>query len=194
MTHAIITRLNLCQQLIGQTLNTNEHGHAGRHIENILEDLGLPINRGSGPDVLAFGLEIKTRATEAISAQTIADMHLDDILTCEYKNSPIRDKFQQQLRVYTKANVITRAEIYNFAKDFIQYTVEKAYNHAKYQLLSAHEKGRTLTRTRVRGQMAYFENCKPDSPLIYSFRVTKANMARFEHMSVSTFDKLFMDS
>ena len=89
------------KMLIGCQLPTNQGGHAGRAVENLLRSMGVPINPGKGPDMLVYGLELKTRKLSAISPQTVATINESDLAVTPYKLSPIYAKFQQQLRVYT---------------------------------------------------------------------------------------------
>ena len=143
-THAKLTRLSLCQRLLGQNLGTNQNGNAGRMLENLLESWGVPINRGAGPDILVFGCEIKSRDRSATSSQTIADMNIQDIQARPYRDSQVRDKFQQQLRVFTENMTVVDAGIYDFSSPDIQELVEQAYEHARAQfgfLMDAFEYG-----------------------------------------------------
>jgi hypothetical protein len=188
--HAKIKKLNLTKQILGKNLGTNQNGHAGRQMENMLEDMGVEINRGHGPDIKRFGLEVKTRERDAVSAQTIATMHINDIVDTDYEHSHVREKFQQQLRVYTKQGTVTHADVYDFSAAWIQHTVKIAYDHARQQLIQANSSGAHIACTRVNGHFGYFES-RPDSPNTYSFRVSAANMNRFERMTQSTFGKFF---
>jgi len=190
MTHAKIKKLKLTKQILGKDLGTNQSGHAGRQMENILEDMGVDINRGHGPDIQKFGLEVKTRDRDAISAQTIADMHLDDIISTDYARSHVREKFQQQLRVYTEEGTVTDADVYDFSAPWIQHSIEKAYEHARQQLAQTKAAGYHVSCTRVDGHFGYFES-RTASPNTYSFRVSNANMNRLERMTQSTFGRFF---
>jgi hypothetical protein len=190
MTHVKIKKLKLTKQILGKDLGTNQNGHAGRQMENILEDLGVDINRGHGPDIQKFGLEVKTRDRDAISAQTIADMNINDIVNTDYEHSHVREKFQQQLRVYTEQGTVTDADVYDFSARWIQDTIKVAYDHARQQLIQSKSSGTHIACTRVDGHFGYFES-RPDSPNTYSFRVSNANMDKLERMTHSTFGKLF---
>lgn len=184
--HAKLTKLNLCRHLIGIRLGTNQHGHAGRALEDLLENWGVPINRGAGPDILVFGCEIKTRDRWAVSPQTIADMNIQDIKTCAYAESHVRAKFQQQLRVYTEDEIITHADIYDFNRPEIQRLIAEAYEHARQQLIN----NPSLARTSAVGFYGYFER-KANSNTSYSFRLNPADMVMLENMACSNFHQLF---
>lgn len=185
-THAKLTELSLCRDLIGVRLGTNQHGHAGRALEDLLESWGVPINRGAGPDILVFGCEIKTRDCCAVSPQTIADMNIKDIKTCAYSESHVRAKFQQQLRVYTQDEIITQADLYDFSKPGIQKLIAEAYEHARRQLIT----DATLARTSGAGFYGYFER-KANSNTSYSFRLNPADMNMLESMALRNFHQLF---
>ena len=177
------------QLLIGQTVPTNQNGHAGRYVENLIETMGVLVNRGHGPEFVDYGLELKTRDINAISAQTIADMSVDEIINTPYKNSHVFKKFQQQLRVYIKDNVIVSADVYDFSPLFIQDLIEKAYNHAQQQLRLC----RSLDRTTCQGGYhGYFERVDPDRKTL-SFRLSKSHMESLESMAKSNYKNLFSE-
>jgi hypothetical protein len=175
-------------QLIGQVVPDNKDGHAGRYVEKLLEQMGVPINRGHGPDIDSLGLEIKTRDIDASSPQTVADMKVDDIINTSYKNSHVCKKFQQQLRVYTKDNVIISAEVYDFSITAIQDLIESAYNHAQAQVVQNPE----LTRTEYKGQFGYFERVSANRKSL-SFRLSKEDMAKLEKIATSMYKHLFTE-
>ena len=182
-----VTVCKFADQLIGKQLPTNEYGEAGRELENIIEEeFGLKLNRGKGPDWL---FEIKSRKESAVSPQTVTGMYLADILKTDYKNSPVYEKFRQQLRVKTNDdNVIISAELYNFDQPQIQDLIEEAYNHAK-DLLTQNS---SLVRTSYAGgYYGFFENCHPDRPNYYSFRFNDADMRTLEEMTNTTFSAVF---
>ena len=131
-----ITKLKTVNQLVGKKLPTNKNGHAGRAVEVLLEQMGFPINKGHGPDIEQLGVEVKTRDIDAVSPQTVADMRPDMIKTTPYKQSHVYEKFQQQLRIYTKEDVIISAEIYDFSAPVIQDLIQHAYEYAQQQIIA----------------------------------------------------------
>lgn len=180
-----IKKLKLADSLIGMHVPPSENGHAGRAVENILESMGMPINRKHGPDVLQWQLEIKTRDLDATSPQTIADMTLDEIVATPYEQSHVCEKFQQQLRVYIKDNVIVKAQVYDFSQDHVQRKIKDAYENGRAQLT----KNSNLTATSSRGHyFGYFE--KSANKNTYSFRMSARNYTGMENMSTSTFAQL----
>ena len=183
---AKIKTLKICQLLIGQYVPPSKDGHAGRYAEHMLESAGFTMNRGHGPDILPFGLEVKTRDLDATSPQTIADMSLDEIVSTPYNKSHVHDKFQQQLRVYIKDRVIISADIYDFSLPRIQRVVEDAYEHARKQLIE----NPWLEATSCKGKYhGYFEKCAGKQS--YSFRLSTTHMTDLENMATSNFDNIF---
>lgn len=193
MTHARIKALpGLCQQLIGQRLGTHWYGHAGRALEDLLEQWGWPINRGQGPDILMFGLEVKTRDLGATSAQTVASMDIWDILNQIYDDSVVKQKFQQHLKIFTRSGVIQDAGIFDFGGDSVQNLIRQAYEHARQQLIESWEQEHDLVRTSKRGGFhGYFERCHADRKHNYSWRLNVRDMANLEYLSRTRIDEFF---
>jgi hypothetical protein len=185
---AKVKQFKLAQQLIGQQLPTNKDGHAGRALELLLETLGVTINKGAGADILAYGLEVKTRKETASSAQTVATMSIKDIINTPYKNSNVYKKFQQQLRIKTnELDVIVSANIYDFDQPQIQDLIESAYEYARKQIVANNHIG----YTSYVGHWGYFEQCHLPQSDSYSFRFSVRDMEDLESMAHSTFGVLF---
>jgi hypothetical protein len=182
-----IKNLKVSQKLIGQVLPTNQSGHAGRAREKLLEAAGIPINRGAGPDILYYGVEVKTRETTATSAQTVTAMYAEDIINTPYELSPVYAKFQQQFRVKTTNGVIVEAEVYDFDQPHIQELVKEAYEHARAIIA----KNPNIGYTPYTGYWGYFEQTKKLTSEAYDFRFSDAQMDALELMAKSTFSNLF---
>ena len=102
-----IKEVKFLSDLIGKTLPTKHFGKAGRALENMFEqDYGITVNRGKGPDSRIFGIDFKTRDLDSVSPQTIASMSVSDIIKTPYRESNVFEKFQQQIRIKTKNNVV----------------------------------------------------------------------------------------
>lgn len=181
-----VKKFKLAENLIGQVVPNSANGHAGRYVERLLVEMGVPINFGHGPDIEEIGLEVKTRDLDATSPQTIADMNPEDIISTDYKDSHVYKKFQQQLRVYIRDNVIVSAEVYDFSAPPVQELVERAYNHAKAQLVKNPE----LTRTAYKNEYGYFERVSTHRKSL-SFRLSNDDMATLEGMARSEYKNLF---
>lgn len=175
------------KELVGKSVPTYMHGHSGRTVERLVEELlNVDVNRGHGPDIPKYQLEIKARDLDATSPQTVADMSYEEIVSTPYRKSHVYEKFQQQIRVYTQNNVIVSADIYDFGKPQIQDIIESAYNNAQEQLIE----NSYLTCTSCKGgYYGYFEQCAGRTT--YSFRLSNTNMKELENMSTSTFNKVF---
>lgn len=179
-----IKSLKFAQSLVGKIVPTSKDGHAGRYNEYLLENMGVTINRGHGPDILSIGVEVKSRDLDATSPHTIADMSLDEIINTPYEQSHVYEKFQQQLRVHIKDQVIVSADVYDFGKPRVQQLIKAAYENAREQLI----KEPWLTATSAKGKFyGYFEQCAGKKS--YSFRLSDGQMTKLENMVTSTFDK-----
>jgi len=185
MKPARVKVFKLAENLIGQTLPTNHGGHAGRALEKLLETMGIEINRGQGCDWKVYGVEFKTRDINATSPQTVATMSPKDIKNTAYEHSVISEKFQQQLRVYTKNNVIIDARMYDFSAPYIQSLVKSAYDHARAQLIIGTDDDYVYG-----GEYGYFERTNPRSKS-YSFRIHVGAFEKLERMACSNYNNLF---
>jgi hypothetical protein len=182
-----IKKLKMSDRLIGIKLPTNIDGHAGRALEKILEDAGIKINRGHGPDIEDWGIEVKSRKKSATSAQTVASMAPDDIISKSYRQSNVYKKFRQQLRIKTNDDdVIIEAELYDFDQPHIQILIEQAYEHGR-KIISQYK---NIGYTPYSGFWGYFEQTKSDSNC-YDFRISNTDMESLERMAKSTFTKHF---
>lgn len=183
-----VKKFKLAEKLIGQVVPDSTNGHAGRYTEKLLVELGVPINFGHGPDIEEIGLEVKTRNLNATSPQTVADMNPEDIISTEYKDSHVYKKFQQQLRVYIRDNVIVSADVYDFSAPAIQFLIKRAYDHARAQIIQNPE----LTRTAYKSEYGYFERVSNQRRSL-SFRLSNDDMATLEGMAKSEYKNLFED-
>lgn len=182
-----VKNLKVSQKLIGQVLPTNQNGHAGRALEKLLEAADIPINRGAGPDILYYGLEVKTREITATSAQTVTAMYAEDIINTPYELSPVYAKFQQQFRVKTNNGVIVEADVYDFDQPQIQELIKEAYEHARAIIT----KNPSIGYTPYTGYWGYFEQTKKLTSEAYDFRFSDSQMDALEAMAKSTFINLF---
>jgi hypothetical protein len=190
MIKAKVKVFKIADQLIGKKVPASAGGYAGRAVEALLESMGVPINRGHGADILVYGLEVKTRDVNATSAQTIADMHAEDIINNDYRNSHVWKKFQQQLRIKIKGGVIIEARVYDFSAPHIQALIEKAYNNAK-TLITMNE---NIGYTPYEGFYGYFEQVHLPKSKSYSFRLSDEDMKTLENMAISTYTSLFEET
>lgn len=185
MSKPKVKTFKLAKHLIGVTVPTYKDGHAGRYVEDLIESMGVKINRGEGCDILDYGLEVKTRDLDATSAQTVCKMHPNDIKSTAYKDSKVFKKFQQQLRVKTKENKIVSAEVYDFSPLQIQELIEEAYGIAQEKMLNGSYDD-YISGTH----WGYFERTTKDRPE-YDFRIAAGAMEELEAMAKSTFNNIF---
>ena len=173
--------------LIGIRLPTNIAGHAGREVENIIESMGISVNRRFGIDCPEIDIEIKTRKLSATSPQTMASMLPDYIINNSYKNSILYQKMKRQLRIYTNdLDVIVKAEIFNFDIPEIQDLLEEAYEHGRKIITRRPNIG----YTPYEGFFGYFEQTKSNTNA-YDFRVTNNIIKTLEQMTKSNFKHIF---
>ena len=186
-----IKEIKFLKKLIGRTMPTYKYGHSGRKLENIFEDdYGITVNRKAGPDNEMFGIEYKTRDLDATSPQTIGSMSVRDIIQTKYEDSDIFKKFQQQVRVKTKDNIIVEADLYDFRSAHIQDNIKAAYEYARAQLTANPTLQATKTGPLNVGHWGYFENTS-DTDNTRSFRVSQSGMDHYEAMTKANFNGIF---
>ena len=187
--------------LVGMVVPEQCYGNIGKLVEDVMEKLGYNINRGKGADLLAIGVEIKTRGLEATSAQTISSMTAIDIATTSYKDSVIFEKFQQQFRVHhTKkldgSTVIVSAKMYNFAYPKIQDVVEAAYEAGRTSMIDQIDNCNGVCDDYIRGTLpngapacGYWE--RKENSNSFDFRLPTTLMEYFEEIAINSSNKLF---
>ena len=173
--------------LLGKQLPSNYGGDAGRACEYLLEDIGISINRGAGCDIPEIGWEVKCRKGTATSAQTVATMRPENIISTPYPLSPIYEKIRKQLRFTSnELDVIIAIDLCDFDQPQIQELIEAAYEHAR-ELLRANP---SLAYTPYEGYWGYFEKTKKDRPEL-DFRLADGDMEKLLAMTSSTFQDIF---
>ena len=188
-----ITINGLCQKLIGQDLGTKEHGQAGRKLENLIESWGLPINRGAGCDIKILGLELKSRDVDSISPQNVATMTPQQVVDTDYKDSVVYEKFQQQLRVFTKKHIVVEADVYDFSHLGIQELIEHAYETGRAEIAKhwriCHRDPGPMPTYVYGSEYGYWERIGSSNS--YTFRINLGAYDTLERMAKSTFSNIF---
>lgn len=180
-----VKQFKLSKHLIGVSVPQTKDGHAGRYVEDLIESMGVPINRGEGCDIKDYGLEVKSRDLDATSAHTVCKMNPEDIKSTSYRNSKVFKKFQQQLRVKIKDSKIVSAEVYDFSPLQIQELIEEAYSVAQTKIINGTEED-YISGTH----WGYFERTSKDRKE-YDFRIACGAMEELEAMAKSTFKNIF---
>lgn len=187
--------------LVGMVVPEQCYGNIGNLVEDEMEKLGYTINRGKGADLLAIGVEIKTRGLEATSAQSVSSMTSSDIETTSYKNSIIFKKFQQQFRVHHAkkldgSTVIVSAKMYNFAYPKIQDAVEAAYEAGRTAMVDQLTNCDGKCDDYIRGTLpnglpacGYWE--RKENSNSFDFRFPTVVMEQFEEIAINSSNKLF---
>ena len=188
-------------ELVGMVVPEQCYGNIGKLVEDVMEKLGYDINRGKGADLLAIGVEIKSRGLEATSAQSISSMTVPDILVTAYKDSIIFEKFQQQFRVHhikklDGSTVIVSAKMYNFALPKIQDAVEAAYEAGRAVMADQIKNCNGQCDDYIRGTLpnglpacGYWE--RKEDTNSFDFRFPTAVMEQFEEIAINSSNKLF---
>ena len=188
-------------ELVGMVVPEQCYGNIGKLVEDVMEKLGYDINRGKGADLLAIGVEIKSRGLEATSAQSISSMTVPDILVTAYKDSIIFEKFQQQFRVHhikklDGSTVIVSAKMYNFALPKIQDAVEAAYEAGRAVMADQIKNCNGQCDDYIRGILpnglpacGYWE--RKEDTNSFDFRFPTVVMEQFEEIAINSSNKLF---
>lgn len=185
----------LSERLVGQVLPSTYQGASGRGLEDLIESMGIPINRGPGIDFPLMGEEFKSRDVDAISPQTIGTISYDNLIANTYEKTGIYKKFQKQRRAKTKDNVIISADVYDFSPEFIQEKVKEAYEIARSTLV---EWANTHPNATAENMPTYIAGTKwgylervDKTKKVFHYRVSSNAMKDFEKMSKSTYTKFF---
>jgi len=178
-----VKNLKLKISLVGESVPNKTNGMAGRYIENLIEDKGIPINREATIDTPLF--EVKSRDLDAVSAHTIGGMKLDDIKITSWEDSPIFKKFQQQYRVKTKDNIVVSNEIYDFSGWAAQDLLKEAYNECRKKIING-DVNNYIYGTKY----GYFEKTNKNSN-VWCFRIRDNSMKKLEKIAQSTINDIF---
>jgi hypothetical protein len=173
--------------LLGKQLPSNINGNAGRTCENLLESIGININRGYGCDIPAVGWEVKSRKGTATSAQTVATLHPETVVETSFLQSLVYVKIRKQLRFTTNdLDVIIAIDLCDFDQPQILELIEAAYEHGRALIRDNPQ----LTYTPYEGYWGYFEKTKKDRPEL-DFRLSDGQMEKLLAMTSSTFQEIF---
>jgi hypothetical protein len=146
-------------------------GANGLMVEDLVENLGYALNRGTGIDLPTLGWEIKSKNKYSGSKYKIATENYNSIIHTPYRLSNIFDKFQKHLHmVFDHSNVLCRIELIDFTADEIQKFIELDYTNGQQQLISS---GNQLKSTlQSGGYITVFEKTHSDRIDAYDFRVS----------------------
>ena len=181
--------------LKGTVVPDNYGGKSGRFVETLLKSLGIPLDNSKGMDCKLYGFELKTRYTNATSAQTVATATIDEWKTTPYDYSVVKEKFQKQYRVHIDpiikdgvqvGGVIVNDEFYDFSPNHIQSLIKEAYDICREQIIAG------LKIDYIYGSYWGYAERKPESSS-YSFRLSPAAYTKLEAMAKSTYSTLFED-
>lgn len=170
--------------LVGEKLASRFGGFSGRDAEKKLRGRGYKLSNGAGVDMPTEKVEVKTRANEATSPQTVATMKVDDYINTPYEQSLVYEKFQQQYRIKTENSVVVENKIYDFSNPFIQHDIRQAY-----EICQAKLKNGERTDTIYGSPWGYLEKVK-GTKSSYSFRISDGAMKKIEKIATSTISNI----
>jgi hypothetical protein len=170
--------------------------------EEQVEKAGFVVNRGPGPDLLQYGIDIKTRREPATSPHAVGRMTLESILVTPWDTSPVGEKIRYQYRIIWNTDLCTimEARLYDFTGPRCQHLLQSAYEHAQMQLWDAtfrpnpDKKGEKSTSVKyrdhlnnVQSHIAYFELDEEDSNS-WQFRPSPTGMKILTSVALSEMD------
>jgi hypothetical protein len=174
-----ITALKKAQEaLIGMKIPKLDSGNIGRLIERVIESLGYTLNKGAGPDLPQWEVEIKSTVWPTNSSRSIGLMTFTDIINTSYENSLIYKKLQQQFVVKhcRTTMVITEAKMYDFRDPEIQAKFKDAYESTR-SVLATYQPGHYPKDVKVVGKCGYWEFKGSNN---FKFRILPAAMKKIE--------------
>lgn len=178
-----VKNLKLKTSLVGQTVPDKTDGQAGRYIEDLLESVGVLINRTATTDNPFF--EVKTRDLDSTSPQTVGGMTLAKIKRTAWVDSTVYEKIQHQYRVKTQNNVVVSNEMIDFSGWAVQSLLEEAYEAARKEIIAGNRND-YIYGTKY----GYFERTNKKSKT-WCFRINHGAMQKLENLAKSNFNELF---
>lgn len=178
-----VKNLKLKISLVGKTVPEKHNGEAGRYIEDLMEEQGVPIDRRATVDTPLF--ELKSRDIDATSPHTIGGMTLNSIKTTAWEDSPIYEKIQYQFRVKTQNKIIVENEMYDFSGWAVQSLLKEAYENSQKEIINGN-----INDYIYGNKFGYFEKSNKNSNT-WCFRIRHSAMIHLEFLAKSTFNNLF---
>lgn len=134
-----LTKLH--KTLVGLVIDAPGTNYAGWQIEDELVKAGWQLNQGEGPDMQAFGIEVKSRKVGATSPITIGSMTATTIKNTTWAATSISDKCQKIRLVeyddsFTTKFIVIRDEIYDLRHQSIQKLFAEAYKNMQEQFIN----------------------------------------------------------
>lgn len=171
--------------LVGEKLGSRFGGFSGRDAEQKLRGRGYNLSNSAGVDMPLEKVEVKTRAIEAVSPQTVATMKADAIINTPYEKSLVCEKFQQQYRIKTQNDVVVENKIYDFSNPWVQRDIGETYEICRAKL-QAGDRGDTISGS----YWGYLEK-KKGTKSSYSYRINPGAMKDLEAMATSPLSNIF---
>lgn len=163
-------------------------GSNGHLIENVLEDMGFPVDRSATTDLP--GMEVKSKSVHSGSDWSIGRMTYQNIVQTPWADSSVKEKIQRQYQLSIAENphdasgVVTGAKVVDFTHHLIQDELEAAYEDCRQQLIS----NGASNHCTVKSDIGYFEYKIGTS---YQFRIRNASMKKLVSIASATTNSLF---
>jgi hypothetical protein len=163
-------------------------GSNGHLIENVLEDMGFPVDRSATTDLP--GMEVKSKSLHSGADWSIGRMTYNDIAQTKWSNSSVKEKMQRQYQLtiaenpYDSSGIVTGAVVVDFTHHVIQAELETAYEDCRQQLIT----NGSSDHATVKSDISYFEYKVGNS---YQFRIRHASMKKLVSMAHATSNSLF---
>ena len=174
------------------TPERQQHGNIGRWVEEEMKKQGWELTAGKGVDIPGYGIEVKTRKSESNSYHTVGSQTVEELISTEYKSSVIREKFQQQYRVYysDENQVVVSEGLLDLSSDYIQDRIRDAYEAGRKRIIENEARG--IRPSYVKGTIfGHFELSQDKGS--YRFRISNRSMKCIETPSKTAklFSKFF---
>jgi hypothetical protein len=112
------------------------------------------------------------------------------VVDTDYEDSVVCEKFQQQLRVFTKNHIVVEADVYDFSHLGIQELIEHAYETGRVRIAQCWNTDADNMPTYVYGsEYGYWERI--GGVRSYTFRINPGAYDTLERMAKSTFANIF---
>lgn len=188
-----ITKLNKAEEiLVGMPVPEQKNGNIGVLVEDVMEDGGYKMSRGTGVDIPGLGAEVKSKNSESKSAYSMGSLHIDTIKHYDYDKSPIKEKCQTIFKVTHSQTFmeVTGARVLDFSKEFIQDKFRDAFNTARDKMLAGDSANYIKGHDDAWGYLERKKkNGKPTNN--WAFRIPVDKMTNIEGMAKSNIDNLF---
>lgn len=160
-------KISLVGQAVAPVTNGN-YGAPGLALEDTWIENGFPIDKTNiGADLPDANAEAKARNIYARSRETIGCSSIDNIISNDWEDSTIWEKFQTQIRVYHDGKVVVDQRLCDFSHPLIQQHAKEAYEICRQKIING-ERGLYIT-----GNDWFIMEASKRSPGVYGLRTAR---------------------